>query len=235
MLRNLGIFVIGVVAGVFALMIFSSPPEQQQAERSPDHDKVNPTPEFQSGTIERDPSYEELRETISALEGQIRTLKSAQLNRRADLDQAATVLVPDSENLAQRLVSEGLTQERAEWVKHRYDLLSAEVMELTWDVNFNLREEIGDLDFERFLRASGQETEVQVQAVVENSPAALAGLRPGDEIVSYDGNRVFDPRELFKFTSKEVSSGVVVVDIVRDGQAIQLVLPSGELNAELSN
>ena len=56
-----------------------------------------------------------------------------------------------------------------------------------------------------------------------------AGLQPGDEIVSYDGKRVFDMRELNAFTLEGRAGESVVVDVRRDGRTVQLVMPRGPI------
>ena len=92
-----------------------------------------------------------------------------------------------------------------------------------------LREQLGDAEFERYLQAQGSATAVTVREVIDASPANRAGLRPGDEIVGYDGNRVFGMYELRSMAFSGNPGEDVVVEIVRDGQRMQLVLPRGPL------
>jgi serine protease Do len=70
---------------------------------------------------------------------------------------------------------------------------------------------------------------VNVQSVLASSPAERVGLRPGDEILAYNGKRVFDARELNALTLEGTAGESVVVDVRRDGQPLQLVLPRGPL------
>ena len=63
--------------------------------------------------------------------------------------------------------------------------------------------------------------------MLASSPAEQAGLKPGDQVVSYDGQRVFDMRDLNALTLKGNAGEPVVVDVQRDGQSVQLVLPRG--------
>jgi len=92
-----------------------------------------------------------------------------------------------------------------------------------------LREELGDENFERYLESIGQPTSVPVSGVLESSPAQAVGLRPGDTIMRYDGRRVFNAFEL----NREIGSGQpgenVVIDIVRDGAPMQVVVSRGPL------
>ncbi len=90
-----------------------------------------------------------------------------------------------------------------------------------------LRQELGDADYERYLNATGRSTNVTVSSVIESSPAQSAGLMPGDEIVRYDGERVFSMTDLTQQTLNGEAGQSIVVDIMRGGQPMQIVLPRG--------
>lgn len=90
-----------------------------------------------------------------------------------------------------------------------------------------LRQELGDADYERYLDATGRSTNVTVSSVIESSPAQSAGLLPGDEIVRYDGERVFSMTDLTQQTLNGEAGQSIVVDIMRGGQPMQIVLPRG--------
>ena len=53
-----------------------------------------------------------------------------------------------------------------------------------------LRVELGDDAFDRYLYASDRPNRVRVQSLIDGSPAAAAGLRPGDVILSYGEQRI---------------------------------------------
>lgn len=92
-----------------------------------------------------------------------------------------------------------------------------------------LRAELGDVDYERFLEATGRSTSVAVSSVIESSPAHAAGLRPGDEIIRYDGERIFGMTNLTQQTMTGEPGQSVTVDILREGVPMQVVLPRGPL------
>lgn len=92
-----------------------------------------------------------------------------------------------------------------------------------------LRSELGDADFAQYLEAVGRPTEVWVGAVFSGSAAEQAGMLANDRIVSYDGHRVFGAMELTPLALEGDPGGPVIVDILRDGQPMQLVLPRGPL------
>ncbi len=92
-----------------------------------------------------------------------------------------------------------------------------------------LRAELGDVDYERYLSATGRSTSVDIGSVLPNSPAQQAGIQPGDQIVRYDGERVFSMMDVAGRIMQNTSEGNVVVDIERDGAPMQLVIPRGPL------
>ena len=93
--------------------------------------------------------------------------------------------------------------------------------------NDALREELGDADYERYLKANNRSTSISISSVIDSSPAQAAGLQPGDEIVRYDGERVFSMSDLSQQAIDGVPGQNVAVDIVRNGVAMQVVMPRG--------
>ena len=90
-----------------------------------------------------------------------------------------------------------------------------------------LRAELGDEEYARYLRAQGQPAAIQVTQVMEGSPGSRAGLQPGDEIVGYNGERVFAVSDLRSLTLQGTAGEDVVVEIDRDGVRMQLNLQRG--------
>lgn len=90
-----------------------------------------------------------------------------------------------------------------------------------------LRQELGDADYERYLVANGRSTNVEVSSVIESSPAQSAGLQAGDEIVRYGGERVFSMTDLTRETMNGTAGENVLVDIMRNGNPMQIVMPRG--------
>jgi len=144
-----------------------------------------------------------------------------------------------------QLVSGGFTEARANQIvaledQVRMEVLQAEyeaqrdstgldLWDLAYDAQASLREKLGDADYENYVLANGGESTITVREVIGSSPGKRAGLMPGDQIVSYDGSRVFSMVEL-KSKAFEGNPGEdVVVDIERDGQRMQLVLPRGPI------
>lgn len=90
-----------------------------------------------------------------------------------------------------------------------------------------LRAELGDSDYERYLEAQGLPTSVQITQVLDGSPGSDAGLQSGDEIVSYNGERVFNIDDVRQLTLQGTAGEDVVIEIDRDGVRMQLSVPRG--------
>ena len=90
-----------------------------------------------------------------------------------------------------------------------------------------LRSELGDDGYSRYLEAQGQPTAITVTQVMQGSPGSRAGLQPGDEIVSYNGERIFSVNELRQLTTQGTPGEDVVIEVDRDGVRMQLSLQRG--------
>lgn len=143
------------------------------------------------------------------------------------------------------LVRAGFTRARAEWLLDRENELRMEAMQTRFDAmrrgeapapggtwprpESPLRAEIGDIEYEMYLEATGRPTRVGVDTVFASSPASDAGLQPGDEITHYDGERVFGTADLVRQTMQGEPGESVVVSFTRNGVPMQVVLPRGPL------
>jgi hypothetical protein len=148
------------------------------------------------------------------------------------------------EQQLERLVQAGFTRERAEWIERRTQELQLQAQQAQFDAQRTgqpyrgadadnaLRKEMGDAEYERYLKAMGQRTEVQVMDVLASSPAEKAGLKAGDQIVSYAGQRVFDMRDLNSLTRQGTPGEPVTVEVQRNGQTVQVQVTRGVLGVE---
>jgi hypothetical protein len=140
-----------------------------------------------------------------------------------------------------QLLAEGFAPDRAEWIIRRTEELRMQALQAQYDAQRggrpvdpgageqSLRTELGEADYERYLRASGRATTIPIRDVLASSPAERSGIQPGDEILAYAGKRVFDMRELNALTLEGTPGESVVVEVRRDGQTVQLVMPRGPL------
>lgn len=145
------------------------------------------------------------------------------------------------------MIDGGMSPDRADYILQRESEMRFESMQAVYDArnsdepmnplsrNFNadsmLREEIGDAEYEMYLAANNRSTSVGVSSVMASSPAERAGLQAGDEIVGYDGQRVFSTSELIQHTMAG-GDGSVVVDVMRNGAPMQIVVPRGPIGVE---
>jgi len=143
-----------------------------------------------------------------------------------------------------RLVQAGLSRERAEWVNRRVQELQLQSEQAQFDAQRNgqqfrgmdidaaLRKEMGDADYEKYLTGTGRPTDVRVMDVLASSPAERAGLKPGDQIVSYGGARVFEMGDLRSLTRQGNPGEAVTIEVRRDGQIVQMQVARGVLGVE---
>lgn len=144
-----------------------------------------------------------------------------------------------------QLVEAGFAQDQAQWIidreaQMRMDVLNAQYEARRQGEAFNplegqlasqnqMRVQLGDDGYARYLEATGRPTSVGVREVLASSPGQAAGLQRGDEIVSYAGQRIFSVAELNELTIDGQPGETIAVDILRDGQPMQIYLPRGPI------
>jgi hypothetical protein len=148
------------------------------------------------------------------------------------------------QGIAEQLTAAGFSEADARHIETRVEELRVAAMQSRYeqlrggeptgaaplaDRAATLGAELGDAQYERFLEATGRPTRVGVASVLSSSAAETAGILSGDDIVAYGGERVFDVRDLNRVLLEGEPGEPVVVDIVRDGQPIQIVMPRGPL------
>lgn len=151
----------------------------------------------------------------------------------------------DDDELIERFIAAGIAPERAQWIMTRTQELRMQALQAQYEAAREgrpidptlaafspagtLREELGDADYERYLQALGRPTSVYVRDVLATSPGAQAGIKPGDQVVKFDGERVFDMGELNRLVLEGEPGQMVAVDVMRDGQLVQLYVPRGPI------
>jgi len=178
---------------------------------------------------ERSAREDELRERRRQEQGQSRDVASAMQNFQ--------------DRRLGRLVDGGFSEEEARRVLRQESEAQYKAMQAAWEAQRSgeqldpframgspqsqLRADLGDNAYERYLEAQGAPTSVQITQVLDGSPGSHAGLQPGDEIVSYNGDRVFNVMELRNLTMQGRPGEDVIVEVNRDGMTMQLSLPRG--------
>jgi membrane-associated protease RseP (regulator of RpoE activity) len=97
-----------------------------------------------------------------------------------------------------------------------------------------VRDDYGEDAYDWFLYAAGRANRVVVEGVLGGSAAAEAGIRTGDAIVRYDGERIFKPPTLIRGTLAGRLNESVEVEIQRpDGTRTTVTLPRGPVGVRL--
>ena len=154
-------------------------------------------------------------------------------------------LVRYQERRVGRLVEGGFTEDEARRALELESQVAFAALQSAWETQRSgepldpfsagsdpqalMRQELGDAAFERYLEAQGQPTAIGISQVYSGSPGSDAGLRPGDQLVSYDGERVYSITDLRRQTMQGAPGENVIMEVERDGVRIQLSVPRGPI------
>jgi len=97
----------------------------------------------------------------------------------------------------------------------------------------DINNSLGDNGYDAYLYATNQSNRVVIREMLQGSPARAAGLLPGDIVLSYDRKRMFATRDLQNATAGGHAGESVMVEILRNGQAMTLYIPRGPLGVYL--
>lgn len=177
------------------------------------------------------------------LEAEAERRRQARANERGSSRDAAEWMKNFQERRVGRMVEGGFAEDEARRILQLEAEAAYKALQASWEAERSgealdpfaadanpqsiLRSEIGDDAYARYLEAQGQPTAVSITQVLDGSPGSSAGLLPGDEIVSYNGERLFSVAELRKLTMQGSRGEDVVIEINRDGTRIQLTVPRG--------
>ena len=112
----------------------------------------------------------------------------------------------------------------------RYQKAAKEIADKTK----SLRNELTEEEYDAYLFASGRSNRIIVSSVLGNSPAANAGIKPGDTILKYGTDRVYNWTDLTTATSTGDTNNTVAVTIIRDGRQEVVYIPRGPMGVKLS-
>jgi hypothetical protein len=99
----------------------------------------------------------------------------------------------------------------------------------------DLRVEVGDDAYDRFLYETGQPNRVQVGSVFAGSQGEQAGILPGDIIERYAEERVFRFDDLRGATTAGVRDELVPVSVLRDDRRFEVWIPRGPIGVRLES
>jgi membrane-associated protease RseP (regulator of RpoE activity) len=99
----------------------------------------------------------------------------------------------------------------------------------------SMRDDIGDDAWDRYLFTTGEDNRVGVRSVIPGSAAEAAGLRPGDLIEAYAGERLFNFGEIREATTEGEAGELVPVQVRRGGAIVEAWVPRGPLGVQMES
>ena len=69
--------------------------------------------------------------------------------------------------------------------------------------------------------------------VLADSAAERAGLRAGDELISYDGRRIFEAQTVVRATAEGEAGGTTELRVRRGDEELRFLLPRGPIGIRL--
>ncbi len=98
-----------------------------------------------------------------------------------------------------------------------------------------IRDEISDESYDRYLFYTGQSNRIAVSSVMLGSAAEQSGIHPGDLIVRYENEPLYNYRDLREATIQGERGEIIDLTVVRDGSLITVSIPRGPLGVRLNS
>jgi len=92
-----------------------------------------------------------------------------------------------------------------------------------------LRERLGESGYEAYLYAAGRPNRIAISSVLASAPAGQAGIRPGDHILRYADQRIYDRHDLREAMRAGNVGEPVEVEVDRAGETLQFYLARGPM------
>ena len=196
---------------------------------------------------------EEVRSEMADLQQNLRARVEVAFSENRGNAVAQPAVTQVNQSMEERLASSGFTPQQFEDLRRREEGAQMQQIELNdrairegWvnspryfeEINRltsgadSIRRELGDDAYDRYLYASGSSNRIAVGNVIATSPAEQAGFQAGDVIRSYGGERVFSSAQLVNLRSAGNLGKSVVVEIIRDGELMQITMPRGPMGVQ---
>lgn len=247
--KNIGLVAAGVATGYIAALLIHSDSNTKtplNGEGEGLSASQQSRPESESAESKGSSSFDRKQET--APPGAAPSSADIQKEILGSLDEAARknyARALEEENA--QLMAAGFSMARIKWLRERSEQLEAERRRADTDrrmqglttevdldysgdnVDLDLRNEIGFEEYERYRKALGRQISVPVVSVLPGSIAETVGLKPGDQIKSYAGERVYSQQQIVKRDGRGTSGTRLILEVERDGVPMQFEVPAGVL------
>jgi len=202
-----------------------------------------------------------LQARVTKLDEKIALLEK-QNNTRGEKDPATTLHNTPSSTRAnntwfnqQALIDVGMDASEAQQLKERFEKQELETLYLRdkavregWlgsnryrkelqkleTQTDGLKEELNEEAYAAYLFASGQPNQVSVQSVLTRSAADNSGILPGDQILRYDNQRIYNWQNLRNATTRGDITETVTVEVIRDNKRIEFYMQRGPLGIRMN-
>ncbi len=204
---------------------------------------------------------EQLETRLGALQKRVQELEYAGATEDVITETTAslsprTETEPVVRSSVQALLDAGISKEQADWIQERLDEIELQQLYLRdratregWlnkprynkerrelqNAVTELRGEIGDDTYDRLLYSLGRANRVVIRDILQNSPAAQYGLEGGDQIIEFDGQRIFGSNELSSLVTQGGAGVMTLLRVKREGAIHDIYLPRGPLGIRMSS
>ncbi len=155
----------------------------------------------------------------------------------------------------QLLIENGMDRVQAGLLRARYEQLELERLYLRnqsrregWDrqrlrdelraverKESEIKEQLGEDAYDAYRFAAGLPNRVAVTSVLPSAQAGEAGIEPGDFIMRYDDERIYDWFDLQEATAAGQVGEMVSLEVERDGETLQFYLQRGPLGIRMDS
>lgn len=201
-----------------------------------------------------------LQKEVTTLSTQLAKLNASEASSTEARSENTTTTPRGRNNTAwfnqQALIDAGMDKTEAEQLKARFEELELAKLYLRdqavregWsggkrfrternklnEKNESIKEEFGEEMYDAYLYAAGQSNRVAVQSVLSGSAANNAGLTTGDQVIRYDGKRIYNWRDLRDATTKGDINESVPIQVERDGKRTEYYVQRGPLGIRMTS
>lgn len=103
------------------------------------------------------------------------------------------------------------------------------------DQTDNIKQALDEDLYDAYLYASGQSNRVAVQGVLSGSSAGNAGMLSGDQVIRYNGQRIYNWRDLRDATTQGDTAETIALEVLRDDEHLELYVQRGPLGIRMTS